>query len=61
MKWLKETPKEHEERYIAYLEKQLVYEKEQQKVSLGSKDNIEKLKYKLSKARLKLKVLNMGR
>jgi len=52
MKKQKKDPKEHELNYIEFLESQLSWQKKQ---SIPDKVEIEKLKYKLSKAKLVLK------
>jgi hypothetical protein len=52
-----QNPIEHEQNYIEFLKGQLAWQIRQEEKNIKV---IEELKYKLSKARLKLKVLNMG-
>lgn len=54
MKKKKENPIEHEEKYIEFLTKQIEYHKKNN----SPKEDIEKLKQKLSKARLVLRLLS---
>lgn len=54
MKKKKENPVEHEEKYIEFLTKQIEYHTKQK----SPKEIVEKLKAKLSKARLVHKILS---
>lgn len=54
MKKKKQDPVEHEKKYIEFLEGQLAWQMRQQ---VQDKEQIEKLRYKLSKAKLVLKIL----
>lgn len=56
MKKVKVDPVVHEEAYIAFLMKQIAHFK---KDAVSNKDKVAELQYKLSKARLKLKILKM--
>jgi heme oxygenase len=52
----KESKFEHEEKYIDFLEKQIIWKSEHPERCLVP-DEVKTLKYKLSKARLILKIL----
>lgn len=52
MKKPKKDPKQHEEEYIQFLEKQIVWKK-----ANATKEEVDALKFKLSKARLRLKLM----
>jgi hypothetical protein len=55
MKKKKVDPVKHEQEYIEFLEKQIVWKK----ANSASIEEIKKLEYKLSKARLVLKILSV--